>query len=357
MGTTSVYSIKEPYIIAETAYNHEGDVNYLYRMIDEIADLELNAVKFHLLLNPQSYMQKKHPLFSKTAEWIFSQKEWDKIIGHSNKKGLHVVALCDDVESIEYIVRNNKAVSAIEIHASGLNDYFLLDSALKFEEQVILGVGGSTLDEIQYAINFLRGKGKNNILLMYGFQAYPTNYSDINLSKALKIRDLFNLPVGYADHTAFNDPHNEIISVMAAAMGISVLEKHYTLDYGKERIDYHAAVGKGKMSRIKELMKLALTVYGSGNISMTEPELKYGNTGTMKKAIVARKDITRGEKLSLNNLWFKRTEEESSIKQSQLWQLIGLEANQNISEDEVVDFTKVKYEFKGLDPESFTHVK
>lgn len=41
-----------PYIIGETAYNHEGDLNYLYKMIDDISEIKLNAVKFHLLLNP-----------------------------------------------------------------------------------------------------------------------------------------------------------------------------------------------------------------------------------------------------------------------------------------------------------------
>lgn len=64
-------------------------------------------------------------------------------------------------------------------------------------------------------------------------------------------------------------------------------------------------------------------------------------------AIVAKRDIRKGEKLSLDNLWFKRTEEESPVKQSQLWQLISLEANRDISEDEIIDFTKVKYELRG----------
>ena len=192
---------------------------------------------------------------------------------------------------------------------------------------------------------------------MYGFQAYPTDYSEVNLSKAVKLRDLFNLPMGYADHTAFDDPHNEIVSVMGALMGMNVLEKHYTPDYGKERIDYHSAVGKEKMIRIKELLRLALTVYGSGNISMSKAELNYGSIGPMKKAIVARRNIAKGEKLSLTNLWFKRTLEESPLAQRQFPQLIGLEATRDISADEVIDFTKVKYEFREFDNYGLTHQK
>ena len=348
---------KKPYIIGETAYNHEGDINYLCRMIDDISELELDAVKFHLILNPQSYMQKNHPLMGKLKKWIFNEKEWDNIIDFSNEKGLDVIALCNDVESLEYIIENNKNVSSVEIHSSGLNDYFLLKKSAKFKGTVILGIGGSTTDEIAYAVDFLKSKGKNEIILMYGFQGYPTRYMDINLSKILRIRDLFNLPIGYADHTAFDDSNNEIISIMGAMIGLNILEKHYTPDYGKERIDYHAAVGKEKMYRIKELMKLALAVYGDGSLKMAKSELKYGNTGPMKKAIVAKKDIKKGEKLTFDNLWFKRTKEESPIKQYQFLQLIGLETTEDIEKDEIIDFGKVRYEFKKVDLESFIHVK
>jgi len=355
--TINIENFREPYIIGETAYNHEGDINYLHRMIDDIAELKLNAVKFHLMLKPESYMQKKHSLIKEIKKWIFNKKQWDDIIDYSNEKQLDIIALCDDVGSAEYLVKNNKNVAAIELHATGLNDYFLLDAVSKFNGQIVLGIGGSTIDEIHYAVNFLRKKEKNGIVLMYGFQSYPTNYADINLSKMLKIKDMFSLPVGYADHTAFDDENNEIISVMGAMMGINILEKHYTPDYGKERIDYHAAVGREQMLRIKELMKLALTVYGDGSLKMSKSELEYGNTGPMKKAIVARKFIKKGEKLSFDNLWFKRTGEESYIKQYQFLRLIGLEATQDIEEDEIIDFTKVKYEFKKPDLESFIHVK
>lgn len=350
-------NILKPYIIGETAYNHEGDIKYLYKMIDDIAELKVNAIKFHMLLNPESYMQRKHPLIKEINKWTFSKNQWSEIIDYSNKKGLDIIILCDDVESIECIFENNINITAIELHATGINDYFLLDAVSKFNKQIILGVGGSTIDEIAYAIDFLKSKGKNDILLMYGFQSYPTKYTDINLSKMLKIRDLFKFPVGYADHTAFDDPNNEVISCMAVIMGINILEKHYTPDYGIERIDYHAAVGKMQMVKIKELMMLALKVYGNGNLKMSKAELEYGNTGPMKKAIVAKKDIKKGEKLSMDNLWFKRTVEESSIKQNQFLQLIGLRALQYIEEDEIVDFTKAKYKFKKTNLKNFTHVE
>ncbi|AEG18375.1 N-acetylneuraminic acid synthase domain protein [Methanobacterium paludis] len=350
-------NIKKPYIIGETAYNHEGDLEYLYKMVDDISELGLNAVKFHILLNPQSYIHKKHVLLNELKKWIFNKDQWFELINYSKEKKLDVVMLCDDVESVNYIIKNDLNVDFIELHASSLNDYFLLDSLSNWPKEIILGIGGSKLDEILYAVNFLRNNGKEKIILMYGFQNYPTNYSDINLSKMIRIKDLFDLPVGYADHTAFDDPNNEFVSVMPASMGFNILEKHYTPDFGKERIDYHAAVGKNQFLRIKKLIELALCVYGTGELELSDPEKKYGNVGPMKKAIVAKKFIKEGENLSLDNLWFKRTIEESPIEQNEFLKLLGLKAIKDIKEDELITFDKIKYEFKNNNLEDFTNLQ
>lgn len=349
--------LQTPYIIAETAYNHEGDIKYLYQMIEEIASLKLNAIKFHLLLDLDSYMKQSHPLYQKMKRWMFTQNQWNEIFSSAMKKKLDIVALCDDVESIRYIVTKKKKVTALELHATSLNDFYMLTEATKFDGRIILGIGGSSLSDISYAVDFLRHHEKNDILLMYGFQNYPTNYADINLAKMAAIKNLFHLPVGYADHTGYDDPNNTVISIAAAQMGFPILEKHYTPDPGKERIDYHAAVGKKQMSCIRDLMKIALLVHGTGHITLSDPEKAYGNIGPMKKAIVARRDIKKGEKLGLENLWFKRTAEESSIQQKQFLQLMNSTAKNDIKKDEMIDFTKIEYTFKTPNIDQFTNIK
>jgi N,N'-diacetyllegionaminate synthase len=345
-----------PYIIAETAYNHEGDLGYLTRMTDEIAHLKLDAVKYHLLLNIDSYMKKTHPLYPTVKQWMLTEQQWDAVLGQASDKGLDIIALCDDLESIQYLRRTRKTIHAIELHATSLNDYFMLMEAARFDGKIILGIGGSSINEITYAVDFLAQQHKHDLLLMYGFQSYPTNYADINLSKMQRIRDLFHLPVGYADHTAFDDPNNELISVAAAFMGFPVLEKHFTLDYGVERIDYHAAVGATHMRRIKDLMGVALQVHGNGSVTLSEPEKAYGNIGPMKKAIVARRPIKKGETLTLENLWFKRTLEESTIQQKQFLQLLGCTAKTDINQDDLIDFSNIAYKFKPVSLGQFTNI-
>jgi len=339
----------KPYIIAETAYNHEGDFDYIIKMINEIADLKLDAVKYHLLLNINSYITIDHPLSDKVQDWLFTENQWDEILNYSKAKNLDIIALCDDVESVKFIKKKHGNIYAVEVHSTSINDFFLLKEVATFKGKIILGIGGTSLDEIQYAINFLNKNGKNDIILMYGFQSYPTDYNDINLKKIIKIRNLFNVPIGYADHTDYNDPNNEIISILALMMGINIIEKHFTLNPGEKRIDNKAAVSKKQMIKIKELMDLVYTIRGNGAIEMSDDEKAYGNTGPMKKAIVARCPIMKGEKIKLDKIWFKRTDRESPVKQSQLPLLLGLKVIKDIKTDEIIDFNKVEYNFKKYD--------
>ena len=57
---------------------------------------------------------------------MFTKEQWKDIFFYTQSKGLDIIALCDDVESLEFVNSNFKEIKAIELHASGINDYFLL---------------------------------------------------------------------------------------------------------------------------------------------------------------------------------------------------------------------------------------
>ena len=222
----------------------------------------------------------------------------------------------------------------------------MLKSCLQFKGAIILGVGGCSIEEINVAVNFLREGGKDDLFLMYGFQNYPTNYKDINLNKMLELQRIFNLPVGYADHTDPNDPKMEYVSSLGTTLGINVLEKHITIKFGEKRTDAQSAINFDHLKGIYDLMKTSIDVIGDGSLGVSEGELDYGKTGTMKKAIVARKKIDKGSLIREQDVAFKRTNSETYISQRQYSELIGLEVIDDIEEDEMITFSKVKFEFR-----------
>lgn len=342
------------YLIGETAFHHQGDKDFLKELIDHGSDAKVDAIKFHLLMDLDAYFVKNHDAYSALEQWLLSPSEWEEVIRYNEAKGLDSIVLCNDPASVDFVLSyKGTSINAIELHATGLNDYLLLQKAAKFKGTVILGVGGSTIDEISFAIDMLNELGQEDIFLMYGFQNYPTRYEDVNLDKMIKLKQLFDLPVGYADHTDPNNEYNEVISTLGVSMGINVCEKHFTHAIGEQRIDAQSAISLEQLKKVRSLMDIIVTCKGHGSLKMSDGELAYGNTGPMKKAIVARRKIEKGEEIVLENIAFKRTNEGTYILQSFLPKLIGLKANKDIEADAFIDFSNVDYEFKKTDSSQF----
>ncbi len=341
-------SQNKPYLIAETAFHHEGDTIFLHDLIDEILKTKADAIKFHLLFDLNDYMISNHEAIGTLKNLLIEQKEWDTILKKLKNSGKDIIFLCNDVESLKWVnkIQYDNPIAGIELHATGLNDVFLMQEALKFEKTIILGTGGSTFDEIKYALDFFNQNGKEDLLLMHGFQNYPTNYEEINFKRMQFLQQAFDLPVGYADHTDPADENNAIISTLPQILGFSILEKHITHKFGEKRIDAQAAVSINMFNKIAELAEIISKTAGKQVFILSDSEKKYGNTGPMKKAIVARKKIKKGEKISLDNIAFKRTNLSSPLQQQDLQKILNQETIRDIEKDEIVTFKELEYEFK-----------
>jgi N,N'-diacetyllegionaminate synthase len=346
----------KPYLIAETAYLHQGDLAYLKKMIKAASKAKADAIKFHALFDIDDYMTSTHPIYDSLKTWMFTKDEWDDIVEEPHENGLDVIMLCDDIKSLEHFSKS-KLISGIELHATSINDIFMLKALLKFKGLAILGIGGCSIDEIDYAVSTLKGGGKNDILLMFGYQNYPTDYNKIYLSRMLKLKEYFNLPIGYADHTEYNDKNNEIISTLPVLFGCNVLEKHFTLKKGDERLDFHSAVGPEQLTTIKQLMGLFYSVAGHDKRTIAVEEQQYGIIGPNKKAIVAKHDLKKGQTIKLDDLWYKRTHEESHVEQRHLPKILGKKLGRAVHRNELIDFGHLEKVQDKKKKKDFLHVK
>lgn len=331
------------YLIAECAYSYEGDKGYLEESIQKAAEAGcIDAIKFHVMIDPATYMTPDHPVYEMVKRWLLPEKTWEKLINASKDAGLQVIVLADDLGSLPFLKKVEKKLAAIEIHACSLNDVTMLEKAAGFKVPVILGVGGSGIEEIRYAINYLKKKGKKDVILMYGFQNYPTRYEYINLAKMQKLAKMLKLPVGYADHTAWNDECQELIMLTAHACGAKILEKHFVLEKGKKRIDYDSAISAEEFRSLHEKLTVQKKALGDGSLKLNEYEKAYGKVGPIKKTIVAGRNIEAKEKISSENTAFKRTKQESSIRQKDIGKLIGRKAKTKIMKDAIIDFKNTR---------------
>jgi N,N'-diacetyllegionaminate synthase len=301
-------------IIAETAWHHEGDFDFMKNLVSKICKTKTDIVKLHLTLDIDEYMHSSHPLYNNSKNWMLSKDQWRIILNIIKDSGKELMLLYNDRKAAEYGSQFNPDI--IEIHSACLNDYHLLNKVnthVGSHTKIAIGVGGSTIYEVESAIKFLHN---DNIILMFGFQNYPTKYEDINFDKVRKIMKLFsNYDFGYADHCAWNEPNNLLITLLGAAQGMNYIEKHVTTEFGKERCDWNSAISIDMLNELVNKIEIVNKCNGNGLLELNEAEQKYSQFGISKKAPILCCDVESGDVIEPQKLIFQRTGEYSDLSQ------------------------------------------
>ncbi|RLL85240.1 N-acetylneuraminate synthase family protein [Petrotoga sp. Shatin.DS.tank11.9.2.9.3] len=329
----------EPYLIAETAYSHEGDFNYLEKQILDIIKTNVDAVKFHVMFDKNDYFIEQHELFAKWDEFLFSEEQWLYLMKRLKNNNKEIIVLADDVKAVEFLYKNPDLVDGVEIHAACINDPILLKEILKFTKKFhkifIAGISGLEIDEIFTLNDILANEEIEDVLFMYGFQNYPTDYKKIKMSNINHMSRIFNRKIGYADHTETNDKYKKDIIILAIGVGANIIEVHYKLNNEDERIDGITALNSKKLHEIKNDMVLLSKVLGNPDFRMNEDEKKYSK---YRKSCMYKNNFEKGHVIKEEDLVFKRINNpENIMKINEYKQFLGRKLSQNVKKYTIIN--------------------
>jgi N,N'-diacetyllegionaminate synthase len=105
--------------------------------------------------------------------------------------------------------------------------------------------------------------------------------------------------VGYSDHTAGIE-----VAIAAAALGATVIEKHFTLDKKLPGPDHNASLEPKELKAMISSIRNIEIALGDGIKRLTPSEAL--NKFVARKSLVAIKDIKVGEVFSVENISAKR---------------------------------------------------
>ncbi|RAP31483.1 hypothetical protein DID76_02805 [Candidatus Marinamargulisbacteria bacterium SCGC AG-414-C22] len=317
-------------IIAETAFSHEGNFEYLIKLTDAAKKSKSDYIKYQIVLNRDNTYSKYYPFYTNIEQWSLSEDEWSRILIYANTLKLKVIVLPVDCDALEFCFKKELLINGLEIHSVCFNEIPFLEKIALYKKDIFLGIGGRLPNEISFVKETLKSK-HSTLILMFGFQSFPTNKQFINLSKIPIYQSTFKSKVGYADHTAYDDPNNHELSKYAFLLGCNYIEKHLVLKKGKKRVDYEAGIQWEDFIALREELDKLNVILGSNNIFKLNPlEKKYRNR---EKKIVAIKNIKKNEILTSKNISYKVTDEKSSFQQMDYKRLLGKQVKKSIQKD------------------------
>jgi len=231
-------------IIAEIGINHNGDMDICKQLIDVAKDSGANCVKFQKRDVNEVYTQEFLDS-SRESPWGTTQREqklglefdagqYQEIEDYCKEQGFEWFASAWDINSQKFLrqfdLKYNKVASAMIVHTE------LLKEIASEGKHTFISTGMTTYDDIQTAVDIFRKVGCS-FELMHTVSTYPMKDDDANLNMINTLRERFDCNVGYSGHEV-----GLAVSYAAAALRITSLERHITLDRSMYGSDQSASV-------------------------------------------------------------------------------------------------------------------
>jgi N,N'-diacetyllegionaminate synthase len=328
------------FVIAEAGVNHNGNVALARRLIDLAVSAGADAVKFQTFKTERlmSPLAPKADYQLKTTNPAESQMEmigglelpfdaFRDLHAYCRTKGIVFLSTPFDFESVDFLAELD--VPAYKVGSGDLTNLPFLRYVAQQHRPLIVSTGMATLTEVEAAVEAVRETGGSDLVLLHCVSNYPAAPADVNLRAMATMRQVFDLPVGYSDHTL-----GVAVPFAAVALGACVIEKHVTLDRSLPGPDHKASI---EPTELKELVRGIRTIEAALGHGRKEPApSEAGTAAAARRSLVADCSIRTGTVITERMLALKRPG--TGLSPATMSRVIGRTARKDIAKGALVSW-------------------
>jgi len=326
----------KPYVIAEIGHNHGGNFEKAKELILLAKQSGVQCVKFQKkdvenlytkkmlnssYNNPNSFADTygDHKRFLE-----FNVSQLSELKTYSESLGLHFLCTAFDFKSVKDLYDID--IKGFKIGSCDLINTPLINYIASTRLPIFLSTGGSTLDEIDKAVQTIE-KYHNKYVLLHCVSSYPADYNQLNLSFIGKLLSRYpNTLVGYSGHEA-----GILAPIVAYMLGATVFEKHFTFDRSAKGTDHRMSLEPHGMSKLVRNLQSIEESIGTGEKNLEDWELAARKK--LGKSLYINGSVLKGDKVTIENVSIKAPGVEG-LEPYWLDKVLGMSYNNNY-EDEI----------------------
>lgn len=328
-------------VIGEIGVNHNNDRDTLFKLLDAGKLAGCDIIKLQRFKAEDEIAQS-----APTTEYQVKAGEGESQLEMAKKlelpdellieafeycKQLDIGFLCTafDHGSVDFVAEvlgcKSVKVPSPEITNRPLIEYM----AQKFDA-LLVSTGASNLDEVAAVIEWIRNIGDREIALMHCTSEYPAPIDQVNLTAINTMHSAFDLPVGYSDHT-----EGVVAGTVAASLGATMIEKHYTLDKGMPGPDHKASADIPELTQLVQAMRDVSRSLGDGIKRPVAAEAK--NRPLIRKSFTCGlESMAAGTLIEASMLGIKRPLVDGAVEPFDLDKIVGQRISKSKRFDEPI---------------------
>lgn len=307
IANKSIGKNSPPFVIAEMSGNHNQSIERALEIIEAAAKTGAHALKIQTytpdtmtldLDEREFHISDPKSLWAGTSLYklygqAYTPWDWHEAI-FKRAKELGIIAFSTpfDATSVDFL--ESLDVPCYKIASFENTDLPLIRKVAATGKPMIISTGMASIAELDDTVRAARQAGCKDLVLLKCTSTYPATADNTNILTIPHMRELFGCEVGLSDHTM-----GVGVSVASAALGATVIEKHFTLSRADGGVDSSFSMEPAEMAQLVLETERAWQALG---------QVSYGATVAEEKSIVFRrslyvvKDLQAGDKLTADNV-------------------------------------------------------
>lgn len=326
------------FIIVELGYNFNS-LDEALRSVDAAAEAGVDALKIQTFrAETVTTRNVNFPTeaggvnqFEEFKRYEISEEAHQAIFTRARQRGLIPFSTPSHVDDVELLER--VGIDWYKIGSDDLTNLPFLDYVARKGKPIIFSSGMATLAEVDEAIRTFHDAGNRQLVLLHCVSNYPIlDSSVVNLRVIEAYRKTFPVLIGYSDHTT-----SFTAALGSVALGVVVIERHFTLDKNLQVPDAFFSADPGEMAELVRAIREMEAMLGDGYKRPATTELKM--RVDTRKGLVAKRQIPKGKPILMDDVIIKRPG--TGILPCNLMLVIGRPAKRDIQADEVITWDVV----------------
>jgi sialic acid synthase SpsE len=328
-----------PLVVAEIGINHEGSLTVAREMVDAAARAGVEIVKHqtHIVDDEMSGAAKEVipgnadvSIYEIMRRCALSEDDERRLQDYVESKGMIFISTPFSRAAADRLARMD--VPAYKIGSGECNNYPLLRHVASFGKPVILSTGMNTIESVRKAVAIFDDAGVP-VALLHTTNLYPTPPHLVRLGAMTELAGAFPDKVyGLSDHTT-----NNLACIAAAALGASILERHFTDHRQRPGPDIVCSMDEAECRALIEAAGIVCQERGGTKEPAAEEQVTIDFAFA---TVVTIAPVRRGEPFTKNNLWVKRPGT-GPIRAQHYDELLGRVASRDIPADTHISMSDV----------------
>jgi len=334
IGSKPIGGDHPTYFIADIGANHDGSLDRAKMLIRLAKDAGADAAKFQNFRAPKivseygfTHMdaQVSHQAsWEKSVTEVYSAAsipfEWTPVLKKTcDEVGIHYFSSPYDFEAIDML---DPFVPAYKIGSGDITWIETCERIARKGKPVLLATGASDIGDVQRAVHAILKINQQLVLMQCNtnYTAADGNFDNIHLNVLKTYQDMFpDVIIGLSDHT-----HGHATVLGAVALGVRVVEKHFTDDNDRVGPDHPFAMNPETWANMVRATRQLERAMGSGDKVVADNEQE--TVVIQRRCLRAARDIKPGEIMTREMIDVLRPATIGAIMPYDIQDVIGLKA-------------------------------